>query len=108
MLRMWDDIVEERIKEAMQNGEFDNLPGQGKPINLDYWASLPVEIRAGYMLLRNQGFAPDEVHLLKEINELREKLACCFNQDEKTALSKKLEEVKLKYNLMMEMRKSKK
>lgn len=27
-------IVEDKIKEAIKNGEFDNLPGKGKPLNL--------------------------------------------------------------------------
>ena len=107
MLGGWDKIVEERIQEAIRNGEFDNLPGQGKPINLDFWASLPEDIRAGYMLLHNERVVPEEVHLLNEIGELRERLGCCLSQDVKKALSKKLEEVKLKYNLITELRKRK-
>lgn len=102
---IFDKIAEDRIQEAMRNGEFDNLPSQGKPINLDYWASLPEGIRAGFMLLKNNGFIPEEVQLLKDIEELREKLACCQNQKDKTLLSKKLEETKLKYNLIAELKK---
>jgi len=107
MFSIFEKIVEDRIQEAIRNGEFDNLPSRGKPINLDYWASLPEEIRAGYMLLRNNGFAPEEVQLLKDIDELRERLACCISQDAKVGISKKLEETKLKYNLIMELRKRK-
>jgi hypothetical protein len=108
MLGMWDKIVEERIQESIRNGEFDNLPGQGKPINLDFWASRPEEIRAGYMLLHNQGVVPEEVYLLNEIGELRDRLANCLTQDVKIALNKQLKEVKLKYNLITELRKRKK
>jgi len=107
MSNIFDRIAEDRIQEAIRNGEFDNLPSQGKPINLDYWASLPEGIRAGYMLLRNAGFLPEEVQLLKEIGELRERLACCFSQDAKADINKQLEETKLKYNLIMELRKRK-
>lgn len=102
---MFDDIVEERIKEAIRNGDFANLPSNGKPINLDYWASLPQEMRLGYMLLKNAGYAPEEVQLLKEIGELREQLATCVNQDEKKVISRKLQEVQVKFNLIMESRK---
>ncbi|ODA41689.1 DUF1992 domain-containing protein [Desulfosporosinus sp. BG] len=108
MLNIFDKIVEDRIQEAMRNGEFDNLPSQGKPINLNYWASLPEGIRAGYMLLKNNGFLPDEVQLLKDIENLRERLAVCTSQDEKAALRKELEETKINYNLIMEQRKRKK
>ncbi|WP_407314009.1 DUF1992 domain-containing protein [Desulfosporosinus sp. SB140] len=107
MSSIFDKIVEDRIQEAFRNGEFDNLPSQGKPINLDYWASLPEGIRAGYMLLKNAGFVPEEVQLLKDIDELRDQLACCCNPEEKIRIHKKLEETKLNYNLIMELKKRK-
>ncbi|MBC2727123.1 DUF1992 domain-containing protein [Desulfosporosinus sp.] len=108
MSSIFERIVEDRIQEAMRNGEFENLPSQGKPINLDYWASLPEGIRAGYILLRNAGFVPEEVQLLKDIDELREQLACCHSLEIKAAISKKLEETKLKYNLITELKKREK
>lgn len=108
MFRIFDKIVEDRIQEAIRNGEFDNLPSQGKPINLDYWASLPEGIRAGFMLLKNNGFLPEEVQLLKDIEDLRKRLVSCTNQEEKVAISKKLDETKIKYNLIIELRKCKK
>lgn len=104
---MFERLVEAKIQEAIRNGEFDNLP-LGKPINLDDWASLPEDMRAGYMLLKNAGYAPEEVQLLKEIEELRERLARSNNQDEKTVFGKKLREYELKYNLATELRNRKK
>ncbi len=32
MITGFEKIVEERIKQAQKNGEFDNLPGFGKPL----------------------------------------------------------------------------
>lgn len=107
MSSIFDRIVEERIQEAFKNGEFENLPSQGKPINLDYWASLPEGIRAGYMLLKNAGFVPEEVRLLKDIAELREKLAGPLSQDEEMSIRKKLNATELEYNLITEMKKRK-
>ncbi|MDR3541051.1 MAG: DUF1992 domain-containing protein [Desulfosporosinus sp.] len=107
MFNFFDEIVENRIQEAIRNGEFDNLPSQGLPINLEYWASLPEEIRSGYMLLKNNGFLPGEVQLLKDIDNLREQLACCTSQDAKIAIKKKLDETKIEYNLTIELRKRK-
>ncbi|CAA7600294.1 Domain of unknown function (DUF1992) [Acididesulfobacillus acetoxydans] len=101
-------IAEEKIREAIRNGEFDNLPARGKPINLDDWASLPVEIRLGYTLLKNTGYAPEEVQLLKEIAELREQLTVCPDHDEKKRIRQKLRELETRYNLAMELRKRKK
>jgi len=104
---MFEKMAEAKIQEAIRNGEFDNLP-LGKPINLDYWASLPEDIRVGYMLLGNAGYAPEEVQLLKEIGELRERLESNKSNDEKAAICKKLRETELKYNLIMELRNRKK
>jgi hypothetical protein len=100
---MFERLVEAKIQEAIRNGEFDNLP-LGKPINLDDWASLPEDMRAGYMLLKNAGYAPEEVHLLKDIGELREQLDGNNSQDEKAIIIKKLRETELKYNLLKELR----
>ena len=104
---MFEKLVEEKILEAMRKGEFDNLP-LGKPINLDYWASLPEDVRAGYMVLKNSGFAPEEVQLLKDMEELRQKAAECNNQEEKGAILKKLRETEMNYNLTVERRNKKK
>lgn len=100
---MFDELVEAKIQEAMRNGEFDNLPS-GKPINLDYWASLPADMRMGHMLLKNAGYAPEEVQMLKDLGELREQSAGCADPDEKAALTKKLREAEMKYNVALEMR----
>lgn len=107
MTSIFEKIVEEKIQEAIRNGEFDNLPGKGKPINLDEWASLPEDLRAGYMLLKNAGYVPEEAQLLKEIGELRERLSVCLNHDEEQDIRRKLEDTKLKYNLLMDLRRKK-
>lgn len=101
---MFDQIVEAKIQEAIRNGEFDNLPSKGRPINLDNWARLPDDIRVGYTLLKNAGYVPEEVQLLKEVDELRSRLASSNSQNEKAVISKKLRDTELKYNLQMELR----
>lgn len=103
---MFEKMVEAKIKEAMRNGEFDNLPW-GKQINLDEWASLPEDTRAGYMVLKNAGFAPEEVQILKEMGELRERLTGCNDNDEKAAIHKRLRDIELKYNLAIERNRKK-
>ena len=44
-------IAEQRIREAMERGEFDNLPFHGKPINLDDLVGVPEHLRMGYKIL---------------------------------------------------------
>ena len=57
-------IAERRIAEAVSQGEFDNLPGAGRPLDLDDDALVPEELRAAYRILKNAGIAPPEVKKL--------------------------------------------
>lgn len=101
---MFEKVIEAKIQAAMRNGEFDDLPSWGKPIDLDEWARLPEDIRAGYTMLKNAGFIPEEVELLKEIRKLRERLESGINREEKTVILKKLRDAELKYNMTLELR----
>ncbi|MBF0228652.1 MAG: DUF1992 domain-containing protein [Desulfamplus sp.] len=73
MLSGFESLVEERILKAQKNGELDNLPGQGKPLNLDDM-SIPEEFRMVHRILKNSGFLPPEVELRKQIRELENML----------------------------------
>ncbi len=64
-------IAERRIQEAMARGEFDNLPGKGRPLPPDELAGVPEELRMTYRLLKNAGCLPPEVILAREIATLR-------------------------------------
>lgn len=60
-------IAERRILEAIERGEFDRLPGAGKPLDLDEDADVPAELRVAYRILKNSGFVPPEVELRRDI-----------------------------------------
>ena len=62
---MLDFIAEQRIAEAIANGDFDHLPGSGKPLELDDDSLLPEELRLAYRILKNAGFVPPEIESLK-------------------------------------------
>lgn len=53
--------MESRIAQAHEQGEFDNLPGKGKPLQLDDDRLVPEEVRAAYKVLKNAGFVPPEL-----------------------------------------------
>ena len=71
---MLEVIAERRIAEAIANGELDELPGKGRPLELDDDVLVPEELRLAYRMLKNAGFVPPEVQALNEIAEL-ERLA---------------------------------
>ena len=49
-------VAEQKIQEALQNGEFDRLPGVGKPLVMEDLSHLPPEARMAYTILKNSGF----------------------------------------------------
>ena len=99
-----DQIVEEIIRDAMARGEFDNLPGRGKPLDLDAYFALPEEQRLAYTLLKNAGYVPEEVDLLRGMKALKDQLAACSNEAERQALTRKIDRQMLKLNLLQEQK----
>jgi hypothetical protein len=99
-----DKIAEEKIREAMARGEFDNLSGKGKPIDHSAYFAAPPETRLGFSLLKSNGFVPEEVALLKEAAELRAKAEAEADPDAARALRRELNDRLLKLDLMREAR----
>ena len=98
----FDKLVEEKIRQAMANGEFDNLAGRGKPLDLDSYFATPEDVRLAYSLLKSSGFIPEEMALLKEIDSLKAALDKSSSEDERKQIKKKIDERVLKFNLLVE------
>jgi len=65
-----DSLVEDRVARAQAEGQFDDLPGAGRPLDLADDLLVPEELRMAYRILKNAGFVPPEVQALKDIGEL--------------------------------------
>jgi hypothetical protein len=63
-------LVERRIQAAIARGEFDNLPGAGRPLALDDDRLVPEELRVACRLLKNAGVVPPELERIAEVNQL--------------------------------------
>ncbi|HWW74639.1 MAG TPA: DUF1992 domain-containing protein [Pyrinomonadaceae bacterium] len=99
---MFDKLVEQKIREAQEAGEFDRLEGAGRPVNLDAYFATPEELRAGYAVLKNAGVLPEEAALLKEINETAARLEASRDPSERLRLRGEVERLRLKYDLLRE------
>jgi hypothetical protein len=97
-----EKLIEEKIREAMEKGEFDDLPGKGKPLDLDAYFATPEDVRLGFSVLKSAGCLPIEVELQKEIESLKARLEVCDNERERQALRKEIEAKTLKLNLLMD------
>lgn len=100
----FDRIVETLIKEAQERGEFDNLPGKGKPIDLTEYFETPEEVRVAHSVLKNAGLTSREVDLLKEIAELKERLAA-VSEEEKREIEKQIRHKQIEFSVRMEQQK---
>jgi hypothetical protein len=67
---MLDFLAERRIAEAVSRGELDELPGAGRPLDLEDDALVPEELRLAHRILKNAGYVPPEVQTLNQIAEL--------------------------------------
>jgi DnaJ family protein C protein 28 len=70
--RQFHDYIEEIIHEAQERGDFDNLAGTGKPLNLSD-ESLAGDNALAYHLLKNNDYLPAELELAREIRVERER-----------------------------------
>lgn len=73
-MNILDRIAEARIQAAIERGELRELPGEGKPLQLDDDSAIPEELRAAYRILKNSGFLPPELQLRKEVREAEQLL----------------------------------
>ena len=72
---VFNRIAENRIREALAEGKFDNLSLTRERIDLEEYFSTPEDLRMAYSVLKNAKCAPAEVELLKEISRVTDALA---------------------------------
>ena len=63
-----ESLTEKRLREAIEEGEFDNLPGKGEPIDLRENPFEDPDLRMVHRLLKNAGFAPAWIEERKDID----------------------------------------
>ncbi len=97
-------IANEKIREAQLRGEFNNLPGAGKPLPEDELRGVPEELRIGFKLLKDAGMLPEEMQLRKDMVTLHDLLVACRDEEEKAKLLGQLNAKKLRYRVLMEDR----
>jgi hypothetical protein len=100
-------IAEERIRQSVKNGDFDELPGKGKPLQLEDLSGVPEDLRIGYKILKNAGMLPEEIQLKKDMLTLEDLIACCKDEKERKKLEEKLNEKTLRFHQLMEKRQMK-
>lgn len=75
MEAMWRSITERLIQEAIDEGKFDNLPGKGKPLDLEEDMSSPPHLRVANRILKNAGVLPDWLQVEADMDRERDNIA---------------------------------
>jgi Domain of unknown function (DUF1992) len=94
------NLAEQRILEAQRAGAFDNLPGKGKPLELEDWSWVPEDLRISYHVLKNAHVLPPEVELRKDIHILEDLLKHVEDEGERRALAKSIQWKMIRLDLL--------
>jgi Domain of unknown function (DUF1992) len=95
-------LAEKRIEDAMKQGKFDNLPGAGKPLELE---PMPADENArltwwALRILRKNDFMPEEVTWRKGIDYLKERLERVRDEAEVEGIVARVNELVRKVNTL--------
>lgn len=96
----WTKLAEERIKDAIERGELDNLPGAGRPLELEDDSRLDPELRMAYKVLKNAGYTPPELDLRNEIVRAEDLLAQAPDEQARYQAMKRLNFLTMKLGVL--------
>jgi hypothetical protein len=93
-------LAENRILEAIEAGEFDNLRGKGQPLDLNDDRHIPPDLRMAYKILKNADCLPPELVLRKEVVQLQDLVAAMPDEAEKLKQMRRLNFLMMKLDMM--------
>jgi hypothetical protein len=99
-MEFFSKIAENRIREAIEAGEFDNLTGTGQPLNLEEDSHIPPELRMAYKILKNADCLPPELELRREVVQLQDLVAAMPDEAEKLKQMRRLNFLMMKLSMM--------
>lgn len=95
-------LVERRIEQAERDGAFADLPGRGRPLELEDLSRVPEELRSSWILLKTHGFVPPELEARRDWLRLEDLIAACADTSERQALQHEARRALLRYRLLQE------
>lgn len=82
----------------------ENLPGKGRPLDLEEYFRWPEDFRLAWSLLKNAGYVPEEVEQFREIDRLKKQIHCCTDARLRKKLESQLEQEQVSLNIRLEKR----
>lgn len=100
MLSGFAKLVEQRIQAAQRDGDFEDLPGSGRPIEFEDDSNIPEDLRLAYKMLKNADFTPPEIEIKKQILQTEDLLGGMRDGREKYKAIKKINYLIMKLNCL--------
>ena len=67
-MKDFEDPLDKIMREARERGEFNDLPGKGKPFQWEDESMVPEDQRMANRLLKNNNFTLDWIEMGKELD----------------------------------------
>jgi len=97
-------LTDEKIRKAYEDGEFENLPGYGKPLELEDLSNVPPEMRMAYKMMKNAGMM-EERQVRSEIAYLEDLIEGAHSDVEEVRLTQRLNEKQLRLQQLIQKKK---
>lgn len=102
-LRLVEDHIGRSLAESERSGELRSAKNFGKPLDFgDGYDETPEDLRMGYKILKDSGFVPPEIELMRDIESLSRELSAAPTSETQLASQRRLSEMRQKLALMME------
>ena len=97
-----ENVIEKLLQEAIERGEFDNLEGKGKPLDLSAYFSTREDLRMAHSVMKSNQIVPEEVEIMRQVAEIKKKIGETSDEKERGALTKELNAKTLALDLAIE------
>jgi|SRR5215471_16304519 len=98
----FERVAEQRIREAVDAGEFDHLPNAGQTLDLDGYFALPAHLRMAYSVLKSANCVPQEIALLNDVAQLEGQLTAAGDPAARDRVVRELETARLRLNVALD------
>jgi len=102
-LQLLEDHIGRSLRESVASGELKSAPSYGKPLSFgDGYDETPDELKLPMKILKDAGYAPPEVELMRDIAALQASLEGVADDDAGRAQRRRLSEMRQQLALRLE------
>jgi hypothetical protein len=102
-LKLLDDHIGQSLRDSEASGELRAAPSYGRPLHFgDGYAETPDALKMPMKILKDAGYAPPEVELMREIAALQATLAASPDMDSMKAQQQRLADMRQQLALRLE------